>query len=265
MDEMTLETLRCRVEDGLARVTLTEDARGNPIDGAFCHDMNTLSVALSTSADVRAVLIQAEGRFFSVGGDIRSFVTDRAALPGKVIEWTSDLHMALSRLQRMNAPVVSAVHGDVAGGAVSLVAMSDVVFAATRVTFSAAFSMIGFCADSGSTVSLSNRMGLSRAKRFLLLSESLDAEAAEATGLVDFVVPAEELVAAAETLARRLAAGPTQAYGEIKRTMMSARTVAFETQLENEAQALARLAATDDAWEGLTGFAERRKPVFKGR
>lgn len=265
MDVIALDTLTCRIEDGLAEVTLTEEKRGNPIDGPFCADMNALSVALATRADIRAVLIRAEGRFFSVGGDIRSFVTDRAALPGKVIAWTSDLHMAIGRMQRMNAPVVCAVQGDVAGGAVSLVAMADVVFAAEGVSFNAAFSMIGFCADSGSTVSLSNRMGLSRAKRFLLLSETLTAAEAEAAGLADFVLPAEELGAASEKLARKLAAGPTLAYGEIKRTMMTARTEAFETQLEHEAQALARLAATDDAWEGVTSFAERRKPAFRGR
>ncbi|WP_417722487.1 enoyl-CoA hydratase/isomerase family protein [Salipiger sp.] len=265
MDEIALDTLTCRIDDGLAVVTLTEDKRGNPIDGPFCRDMNAISVAFATRSDVRAVLIRAEGRLFSVGGDIRSFVTDREGLPAKVIGWTSDLHMAIGRMQRMNAPVICEVHGDVAGGAVSLVAMADVVFAAETVKFNAAFSMIGFCADSGSTVSLSNRMGLSRAKRFLLLSESLDAAQAEAAGLVDFVTPAEALSAASEKLARKLAAGPTLAYGEIKRTMMSARTEAFETQLENEAQALAKLAATDDAWEGLTSFAERRKPVFRGR
>lgn len=265
MNEINLETLRCCIDDGLATVTLTEDKRGNPIDGNFCRDMCTLSVALTTRADVRAVLIRAEGKFFSVGGDIRSFVEDRAALPAKVIEWTSDLHMAITRMQRMNAPVVVAVHGDVAGGAVSLVAMADVVFVAEDVKFNAAFSMIGFCADSGSTISLSNRMGLSRAKRFLLLSETLDARAAETAGLADFVTPAAELTQIAEKLARKLAAGPTLAYGEIKRTMLSARTDSLEAQLENEAQALAKLAATDDAWAGLTGFAERRAAEFKGR
>ena len=125
--------------------------------------------------------------------------------------------------------------------------------------------MIGFCADSGSTISLSNRMGLSRAKRFLLLSEAIDAKEALATGLADYVVPAAELTAKAETIALKLANGPTLAYGSIKRTIQSARTEPFETQLEHEAQALAALSMTEDAREGLTAFSERRKPVFKGR
>src|SRR5690606_31748502 len=127
-------------------------------------------------------------------------------------------------------PVVTAVHGDVAGGSVSLVAFSDIVYAAETVKLSAAFSMIGYCADSGSSISLSNRMGYSRAKRFLLLSETLTANEALDAGLVDFVTSPEDLAAAAEKTAMKLARGATQAYGAIKRTMMSARIQGFEAQ-----------------------------------
>lgn len=262
---LKLNTMSLSLENGLARVVLDRPDLGNAIDGAFCRDVNELSVELSSNPEVRAVLLTANGRFFSVGGDIRTFTKDRQALPGLVKQWTADLHMGIARLQRMNAPVVTAVHGDVAGGSVSLVAFSDIVYAAETVKLSAAFSMIGYCADSGSSISLSNRMGYSRAKRFLLLSETLTANEALEAGLVDFVTSPEDLAAAAEKTALKLARGATQAYGAIKRTMMSARIQGFEAQLEDEAQNLAILAAGDDAWEGLTAFAERRKPEFKGR
>src|SRR5690606_14694905 len=121
-----------------------------------------------------------------------------------------------------------------------------------------AFSKIGFCADSGSTVSLTNRMGFARAKRFLMLSEVLEASEAKDAGLVDYVVPASELKAFAEKTAAELAAGPTLAYGAIKRTIMSARPQGLEQQLEAEAQSLATLASSEDAREGLTAFGERR-------
>ena len=260
-----MESLSCRIEGGIARVTFTQGERGNPFDGPFCRDMCDLATELSCRNDVRAVLLSAEGRFFSVGGDIRSFMKDLDQLPRLVKAWTADVHMAIMRFQRMNAPVICAVHGDVAGGAVSLVAMSDIVVAAEGAKFNAAFSMIGFCADSGSTVSLTNRMGFSRAKRFLMMSEVLEAMDAATVGLVDYVVPAAELGSKADTLAAQLAAGPTLAYGAIKRTIMSARHQSLETQLEEEAQALSSLASTHDAREGLTAFAERRKPRFEGR
>lgn len=265
MPELSMESLVCRIENGIARVTFTQSERGNPLDGVFCRDLCDLSVELSCRDDVRAVLLTAEGRFFSVGGDIRWLLKDLSQLSRIVKSWTADVHMAITRFQRMNAPVVCAVHGDVAGGAVSLVAMSDILIAADSVKFNAAFAKIGFCADSGSTVSLSNRMGFSRAKRFLMLSEVLEAKEAMATGLVDIVVSGAELSATAEAMAARLAAGPTLAYGAIKRTIMSARTEPLEAQLEHEAQALAALASTEDTREGLTAFGERRKPQFKGR
>lgn len=265
MTEIARESLTCRIEDGVARVVLTQAERGNPLDGALCRDLGDISVELSCRDDVRVMLLTAQGRFFSVGGDIRAFNRDPAQLPRIVKAWTQSMHMAVVRFQRMNAPIVCAVHGDVAGGAVSLAAMSDIVVAAEGVAFNSAFTMIGFNADSGSTVSLSNRMGLARARRFLMMAEVLKADAAQAAGLVDFVVPAAELTARAEAIAATLASGPTLAYGAIKRTFLSARTASLEEQLENEAQALAEVAASEDAREGLRAFAERRKPAFRGR
>jgi len=262
----SLTTMTCTIEDGLARVTLARPERGNPIDAAFCRELRELAGVFSSQSNVRAVLLTAApGKAFSVGGDIKSFVTDRAALPKLVLDWTADLHLALARLQRMNAPVVCAVNGAVAGGSVSLAASCDVVYASETSSFASAFASIGFSADSGSTLTLSTRMGLQRAKRFVLMAEVLTAGEARDAGLVDFVLPAADVAAAAEATARALAAGPTRAYGGIKRTFLSARTGSLESQLEEEAQTLSALSATDDAWEGLMSFTQRRKPNFTGR
>jgi 2-(1,2-epoxy-1,2-dihydrophenyl)acetyl-CoA isomerase len=265
MSKSEPSTIRCRVENGLARVVLNQPERGNPLDAHSCRELRDIAIELGNRDDVRAVLLTAEGKYFSVGGDIRSLTADRAALPGIVRSFTADLHTAISRFQRMDAPVVTAVQGGVAGGSVSLVALSDFVYASKKASFTAAFPMIGFSADSGSTLSLPARMGYARAKRFLLLSETLSAEEALEAGLVDFLTEPDDLAAAAESMALRLAAGPTRAYGGIKRTMMSGRTQGFEAQLEDEAQALAAIAASDDSWEGLTAFFERRKPQFRGK
>jgi 2-(1,2-epoxy-1,2-dihydrophenyl)acetyl-CoA isomerase len=108
-------------------------------------------------------------------------------------------------------------------------------------------------------------MEKARAKRILIMSESLDAAEAETVGLVDFVVSAETLMSEAEATAVKLAAGPTLAYGGIKQTMLRARTQAVESQLEDEAQTLAAIAQSDDAWEGINAFRERRTPAFRGK
>lgn len=264
MDLASLTAIECGIADGLARLTLNAPERGNPIDATLCRELRELSIELGDREDVRAVLISARGRFFSVGGDIKSFVRDRAALPGIVKSWTADLHSAIARFMRMRAPVVAAVQGNVAGGSVSLVAAADIVYAAAGVSFTAAFPMIGFSADSGSTITLSQRMGVSRAKRFLLMSETLPASDALAAGLVDFVTAPQDLMAEAERTARRFASGPTRAYEGIKQTMLHARTQGLESQLEDEAQTLAAVSRSDDSWEGLSAFLAKRPPKFSG-
>jgi 2-(1,2-epoxy-1,2-dihydrophenyl)acetyl-CoA isomerase len=244
------------VSDGLAHVTLNRPDRGNPIDQTFCREIKELAVELSERDDVRAVLLAAKGRFFSVGGDIKSFARDRSAIPGIVKNWTTDLHSAIVRLMRMSAPVVAAVQGDVAGGSVSLVASADIVFAADTVKFTAAFPTIGFSADSGSTITLSQRMGLSRAKRFLLMSETLNTRAALDCGLIDFVTTSDRLMAEAQAAAEKFATGATLAYGGIKQTMFKARSQGTESQMEDEAQTLATVSRSDDAWKGLALFSK---------
>ena len=260
-----LTSIECVVSDGLARVTFNAPERGNPIDAAFCREFKELAAQLSVRTDVRAVLLSAKGRFFSVGGDIRSLTRDRSKMPAIVLSWTADLHAAVSRLMRMRAPVVAAVHGNVAGGSVSLVAAADIVYAAEPANFTAAFPMIGFSADSGFTVTLSQRMGFARAKRFLMMSETLGANEAQVAGLVDFVTSGDTLAETAEQAALKLAAGPTLAYAGIKQTMLRARVQGLETQMEDEAQTLAAISASEDAWEGLRAFIEKRAPNFKGR
>jgi 2-(1,2-epoxy-1,2-dihydrophenyl)acetyl-CoA isomerase len=257
--------IECVVDEGLARVTLNQPDRGNPIDQAFCKEIKELAVELSERGDVRAVLLAARGRFFSVGGDIKALAQDRSAISRIVKSWTADLHSAIARFMRMPAPIVAAVQGNVAGGSVSLMAAADIVYAADTVKLTAAFPMIGFSADSGSTITLSQRMGFSRAKRFLLMAETLDARQALDCGLVDFVASSEDLMSKAEETGRKLARGATLAYGGIKQTMTKARSQGLESQLEDEAQTLAAISRSDDAWEGLCAFLEKRPPHFKGK
>jgi 2-(1,2-epoxy-1,2-dihydrophenyl)acetyl-CoA isomerase len=261
---MKFSAMRLEMDGALARLTFTEAARGNPIDGAFCTDMCEVAIQLSEDANVRCVLMAAEGKAFSFGGDLGAFMADLDNLSLNIKRWTTTLHSAIARLQRMNAPVVTAVHGVCAGGMAGFVAGSDIVIAADNARFISAYAGIGFNCDAGSSIMYSRRLGLARARRFLLMSETLTAPEALAAGLADEVVPADQLATRAETVARQLAAGPTRAFGEIRRLLMSAEDQPLEAQLELEAQALARTASTADAREGLTAFAQKRKPAFKG-
>jgi 2-(1,2-epoxy-1,2-dihydrophenyl)acetyl-CoA isomerase len=250
--------------DGLAIITLTQAERGNPFDDAFCSAFKNCFLTLWNTVGLRAVLIRAEGDNFSLGGDLKEFFPRRDALPALVRQWTSDLHMGLSRAWSLPVPIVAEVQGFAMGGGVALMAACDLVIAGRSSKFGSAFAQLGFSCDSGSSVSLTARMGASRAKRFVMLAEVLNSDEALACGLVDQVVEDTALADTALAQATRLAKGPTLAYGEIKRLFMQASGISLQAQLEDEALTLARIAASNDAKEGVTAFTERRKPKFTG-
>lgn len=252
------------VENGIARLRFTDPDKGNPIHRRFCDELCDQAIELSCRADVRVVLVTAEGKNFGFGGDIAHFAAQGDALPYEIKRMTATIHSAIARLQRMDAPMVVAVQGVCAGGSAAFAAGCDVVVTADNARWVAAYTGIGYSTDASATVMFSRRMGLARARNFLLRNQTLDAQAALAAGLVDEVVPAGQLLAHAEAIAAQFAAGPTKAYGEVRRLLLSVQNQPLETQLELEAQALARVAATDDAREGLKAFSERRKPSFKG-
>jgi 2-(1,2-epoxy-1,2-dihydrophenyl)acetyl-CoA isomerase len=261
---MTYETMRLERDGALARLTFTQAERGNPIDGTFCAEFGAVANELSCDSSVRAVLITAEGKNFSFGGDVAMFVRNLDQLPLMIKRWTTDLHMGIARMQQMDAPIVAAVHGICAGGMSAIMAGSDIVVAEPGTRFLAAYAGIGYSNDAGSSIMYTRRMGLARARRFLLMNETLGGDAALAAGLADELVPAAELAARAEEIARQLAAGPTRAFGEMRRLMTTVEDQPLTAQLELEAQALSRISGTADAREGLTAFIEKRKPQFKG-
>src|SRR5215831_18152729 len=254
---MPTKSFDCTIDDGLAHIVLNQPERGNPIDGEFCREFGLCIAELSERADARAVLLSARGRLFSVGGDLMSLVKFKA--------WTADLHSAIARMVRMRAPVVAAIHDNVAGGSVSLMAAADLVVLAESAWISAAFSKSGFSPNIGSTTTVTRRIGVARARRFFLLGETLDSKTALSLGLVDFVVSDSAVPSEATRIAKELAAGPTEAFGAIKHLFYQTPDRSLESQLEEEAQTLAAISRTADAREGVMAFVEKRKPVFVGK
>ena len=262
---MILPTVRLDLSDsGLATVTLCQPQRGNPIDGDFIHDFKTLCLALWEVPKLRAVLLRAEGPHFSFGGDLKSFHPHRHQLPKMIRGWTSDFHMALQRLWQLSVPIVAEVQGFAMGGGVALLAGCDVVIAAQSSKLGSAFAKIGFSCDSGTSIVLTARMGAARAKRFVMLGQVFDSTQAMHAGLVDQVVPDADLSKEALAMATQLAAGPTIAYGEIKRLFLKASAIEMQALFEDEALTLARVSATHDAQEGITAMVEKRAPQFSG-
>lgn len=259
---MTGVSINFVVDNGVGILTLAQGARGNPFDGKFCAELNAIATQCAISRDVRSILIRAEGRFFSVGGDLNSLASSRDGLAHFVSAGTANLHMAISRLARCNAPVVASVHALAAGGAVAFLAGADFVLASPEASFYAAFTGIGISCDTGGSYFLPRRVGSRKATAFLLLNQTWSAEEALTAGLVTQIIPREDLETESLKLAKKLAAGPTKAYGEIKNLLLSSFEQSLEGQLEVEARAMARTSATEDAWQALNAIKAKQKPFF---
>ena len=177
----------------------------------------------------------------------------------------SDLHGALARFAHMDAPVIMAVNGTAAGGGFSLVLAGDYILASDKAKFVSAYSASGLTPDGSSSYFLAKHVGLLRAKELLLTNRVLTAEEACQWGMVSRVVPAVELATEARKLAETFAAGPTKAYGGIKKLLQTAYSETFETQLDRETRSISAMMRTHDGPHGLDSFLDKQAPSFKGR
>ena len=229
-----------------------------PLARAFLAAVQTLAA----DASVRAVVLRGNGRGFIAGGDLATLRADPVQGATDILE---PLNAALPLLAGMNAPVIAQVHGVAAGAGLSLMLMADYVLAAEDTRFNLAYIHLGASCDVGASWALPRIVGTRKALEIALLSEPFAADEALRLGLVNRVMPAAELDAATDALARRLAAGPTQAYGAMKRLMHESLDRTLPEQLAAEASAFLGCAATQDFRAGVEAFHAREPARFAGR
>jgi 2-(1,2-epoxy-1,2-dihydrophenyl)acetyl-CoA isomerase len=262
---MTYTTLDYDLRDGVAWITFDRPERFNALDPAMARELCDVANRCSSDRAVRAAVITGRGeQAFCAGGDVSAFAARLDDIEVLVKEMTTCLHAAVSRFARMRAPLIAAVNGVAAGAGFSLVTCCDLALAADHATFTSAYTRIGLTPDGSSTHALARVVGTRRAMELYLTNRVLGATEALDWGLVNRVVPAAELTAEAAALARRLADGPTAAYGGVKALLQSAASESLETQMELEAQRIAAAGASRDGQEGIRAFLEKRPPRFTG-
>jgi 2-(1,2-epoxy-1,2-dihydrophenyl)acetyl-CoA isomerase len=258
------EVLRVEIEAGVARLTLDRPKAANSIDLALGRALSDAAIRCDEDPDVRVIVIRADGRFFCAGGDLGSFASAGARVPGLLKELTMYLHAALSRFARGRAPVIAAVQGPAAGAGMSLACAADFVVASDAASFTMAYTRAGLTPDGSSTWVLPRLIGVRRTMELMIRNTSLSAQEAADWGLVNRVVPADQLEKEVDGLAAELAAGPTEAYGLTKRLLLLSSTEGYEAQMEHEARAIADAARSADGREGIAAFLEKRAPRFQG-
>lgn len=250
----------------VARLRITRADQNNGIDAAFVDDF-VLAVdrIVERSAELRAVLIEAEGAHFTVGGDLKHFGGQLHRLSDELVDMIEPFHRTLSTIAELPMPVVCAVQGSIAGGGLGLAWCADIIVAADDLKMVTAFAKLGVSGDGGSSWYLPRLVGQVRALELLLESPILDAQSAKDLGLVTRVVPKEELASEAERTVGHLAAGPTISMGMQRRLARRALDRTMREGYDAELEAMRQCGRTRDAVEGMTAFLEGRAPRFERR
>ncbi len=258
------KTLLFEVLNNVAHITLNRPEAANALNEEIVEDLMNAILQCDEDPTIRAVLISGAGDRFCAGGDLKSFSNAGPRLPSMLKKMTLYLHAAISRLTRINSPVIAAVQGAAAGAGMGIVCAADIVIAAETARFMMAYTQVGLTPDGSSTYFLPRIVGHKRALELTLTNRILTAKEALEWGIVTRVVPDADLLIQAGGLAAELAAGPTIAFGSSKRLLHQSWTETLETQMEHESQAIARMARSKDAGEGIAAFLEKRPPKFAG-
>ena len=263
---MHYETLLFDVADGVATVTLNRPEALNAFSSEMQRELGGLIARLAEDPAVRAVVLTGAGRAFCAGGDIREMeaASDPIPLAGR-----NKLHRMLTTvlmpLVRLEKPVIAAVNGAAVGAGMNLALAADITVVSDTATFSQAFVKVGLVPDTGGLYLLTRLIGLNRAKELCFTGRMFGAREAMELGLVNRVVPPNELMPTALALAQELASGATAAIGLTKSLLNLAHTATLEEMAEFESYALAVVLSTEDHREGILAFREKRKPLFRGR
>ena len=256
------ETVTRTDDGGVATLTLLRPG----LSHALRRDLLAAVQQVAADGSVRAVLLTGSGRAFCVGQDLAEHIESlrgNAATSLSVVE--DEYNPLILALSSLRVPVVVGINGACAGAGLGIALAGDLRVAAAGAKFTTAFTGVALSSDSALAARLVHCVGGSRAAQLLLTPDPFTAETAEQWGLVHRVVPAEGVLAEAQALAARLAAGPTAAYRAVKTVLATAATDSLEESLALEARLQTRLGQTADHLEAVEAFLKKRTPRFTGR
>ena len=258
MDELKIE----RSDAGVVTVTLNQPAKKNAVSPPMWDAMAELFRGVAVDEGVRAVVVTGEGDSFCSGADL--WLPPGEEHPHRLTSMRR-VGAAIQSLHDLPQPTIARVPGVAAGAGCSLALACDLIVASDRARFSEIFAKRGLAVDGGSSWLLPRMVGLHRAKELAFYAEILSAEEAAGFGLVNRVVPHEELDDFVDDWAARLAAGPPIALGLSKRLLNNSTHTTMAQALEDEGRAQTITLASRDTAEAIAAFAEKRDPTFHGR
>lgn len=259
------EKILCRIEDGIAVVTLNDPENRNPLGYDTRPALRDTIDRIARDDDVRCLLLTGAGEAFCAGGNAKAMATDeQPALEDRIRRIRHESEV-VAVIHEMAKPSIAALPGAAAGAGFSLALACDLRIASDTAFMVTAFGRLGLPGDFGGTWLLTQLVGPARARELYFTSRRVPAAECERIGLVNRVVPPDELRSAAMDLARQLAEGPPVAFRWMKDNLNRALHADLRSCLREEAERQCWAAETDDFREATRAFVEKRKPVFRGR
>jgi 2-(1,2-epoxy-1,2-dihydrophenyl)acetyl-CoA isomerase len=268
---MPYETLLYQVDQGVGTITLNRPAVLNAISPQMIEELQAVLNAVRDDANVRAVVLTGAGRGFCSGADLKARQRGKpsAAPPDASQAGTERLRRTYNPLilaiRSIEKPFIAAVNGAAAGAGCNLALACDIVLASNEARFGNVFVRIGLIPDCGGHFFLPRLVGFHKAAELMFTGDIIDAHEAERIGLINRVVPHAELAKQTRELAERLARGPTRAIGLCKRTLNAGIAVDLAAVLDAEAEGQGLASQTEDHWEGVQAFLEKRPARFLGK
>ena len=268
IDTGTSELLS-EIKARVAIITLNRPEARNALSDRLTPALRDQIKRFSDEPEVGAILITGVGNAFCAGGDVKGMGQnpERGEVPfeDRVADLRLKQRTLTGALVSVRKPTIAALPGPAAGAGLALALACDIRIAAETAILTTGYGRIGLSGDYGIAWLLIRLAGFSRARELMLLSERIDAWRAESLGLVNRVVPDDQLQEEAFTLATSLANGPSIAFGHMKDNLDHAANSSFLESLDVEAESMIRSSRTLDHREGVRAFSEKRSPNFRGR
>jgi 2-(1,2-epoxy-1,2-dihydrophenyl)acetyl-CoA isomerase len=264
---MTDQPVRLDVSDGVATITLDRPEAMNSLDVATKVALREAVTQVADDEAVRCVVLTGTGRAFCVGQDLKEHIGILRSGSSDELFRTVPEHYnpIVTALMTMPKPVVGAVNGVAAGAGASLAFACDFRLLADTAGFNLAFTGVALSCDTGSSWTLPRLVGRAKALELLYFPRTLSAEESLELGLATTVVPAADLAAETRELATRLAAGPTVAFGAVRRSVAYSAGHDFESSVAFEGEMMSLTGGTRDHAHAVDAFVGKQKPVYEGR
>lgn len=264
--------LLCDLEDGVATVTLNKPAKRNALGDILTPALRSILLTLEADERCGAILLTGAGRAFCAGGDVSGMGANRGKndeapkAPPTVDEAVATLiekqESLTLRMAELDKPIVAALPGPAAGAGLSIALAADLRIMADDTFVTTAFRRIGLSGDYGSSWFLTRLVGPAAAKELLMTGRRIPAEECLQLGIVNRLVPFDDLATEARGLALELASGPRSALRYMKRNVNRAVLGSLRESLAIEAEGMVRSVRTADHKEAVRAFMEKREPRF---